>query len=113
MSKRWSLLFSVVVVCFIIATVLSEGFDTHLSAARAMDAPTVTEFSSTIKPLRMALGSDGDVWFTNNNSPHLGRITVSGEFSEIALPHPGLDIVRGQDGNMWVCEGNVNKIARI
>lgn len=61
-------------------------------------------------------GSDGALWFTDQRSNTVGRITTSGEISQFHLPTPGSwpnAIVAGADGNLWFTEERASKIGRI
>ena len=73
------------------------------------------------RPLGIAAGPDGNMWFTENNFPHnegnkIGRVTTSGEFTEFRIPTPKsrrFGITAGPDGNMWFTENAGNKIGRV
>jgi virginiamycin B lyase len=57
-------------------------------------------------PTRLAVGSDGNVWFTETQEDKVGRITPSGSIQMFQLPagtRP-LEIAAGADGNLWVTE---------
>jgi virginiamycin B lyase len=59
------------------------------------------EFIVSSEPHALALGSDGNVWFTDQTA--VGRITLSGvvtEFPISPLSAPS-GIAAGQDGNLW------------
>jgi virginiamycin B lyase len=69
---------------------------------------------------------DGDLWFTEYRNPvpytawtpfgEIGRITLQGEISQFSLPTAAsapTSITTGPDGNLWVAESYVNKIARV
>jgi virginiamycin B lyase len=60
----------------------------HL-AAGAGRAQTVSEFTiptATTNPFSIVAGSDGNLWFTETFSKHVGRITPAGAFTEYSLP---------------------------
>ncbi len=67
------------------------------------------------KPLAIAAGPDGNLWFTEQNfssaaatSPldsDIGQITTSGTITEYPAPC-GFVITTGPDGNLWVAEGD-------
>jgi virginiamycin B lyase len=64
-------------------------------------------------------GPDGAMWFGWSGITHpsasLGRITMSGEMTRIALPTDGdpAYVVTGPDGNLWVTMNNVDKVVRV
>jgi virginiamycin B lyase len=72
-------------------------------------------------PLGIALGAEGDMWFTDQgqnaeNRNFIGRIAPSGVITEFPVPTPEsmpTAIALGADGNMWFTEPNVSKIGRI
>jgi virginiamycin B lyase len=59
-------------------------------------------------------GSDGNMWFTENDIALVGGITFDGTLlSTISTrPYP-FGITSGPDGNLWVCEGYGDAIARV
>jgi virginiamycin B lyase len=68
------------------------------------------------QPSDVALGSDGNIWFTERFLSVIGRITPTGEITEFPLPKTGSypeQIVAGADGNLWFTESGINKIGRI
>lgn len=88
-------------------------------------AQTATEFTiptPASKPLGIAAGPDGALWFTESTGNKIGRITTAGAVTEYLIPttttlvdrssHPQC-IVAGPDGAMWFVEGDGNKIGRI
>jgi virginiamycin B lyase len=82
------------------------------------------------RPLRLAAGPDGAVWFTQQWGNRIGRITVDGRLTEYPLPaaptvrKPGdpagtlatsipVGITAGPDGAVWFTQGSTNRIGRI
>jgi virginiamycin B lyase len=64
----------------------------------------------------MALGSDGNVWFTEFN--HIAKITPSGKITEFAYPsgystNQYGGVTTGSDGNVWFAESSNNAIGRV
>lgn len=53
----------------------------------------------------MALGSDGNVWFSTNFPVTIGRITPNGQVTQFADPNTSAsfatDFTHGSDGNVW------------
>ena len=68
------------------------------------------------RPVSIAAGPDGDVWFTEAEGDNIGRITPAGTITEYSLPSanscPG-GIAAGPDGNLWFTEIDRNRIWRI
>ncbi len=57
-------------------------------------------------PTRLALGPEGNVWFTETQEDKVGRISPTGAIQMFQLPGGArpLEIVLGADGNLWVTE---------
>jgi virginiamycin B lyase len=86
--------------------------------ARPALATTVTEYPVTPStgPEGIALGSDGNIWFTEEAGNNIGRITKLGVVTEFAIPTANSSprtITAGPDGSLWFTEFNTNKIGRI
>jgi streptogramin lyase len=83
------------------------------SGVRMFDTP---DGSGSSSPWRLAAGPDGNVWFTENSSSKIGRVTDNGNVTEFALPTANagpLIITDGPDGNLWFTESLANQIGRI
>jgi serine/threonine protein kinase len=84
-----------------------------------LPAGTITEFTiptSDSAPWGITAGPDGSLWFTEEKSNKIGRITPQGSFREFTIPTSGshpLDIAAGPDGNLWFTEQKSNKIGRV
>jgi streptogramin lyase len=64
----------------------------------------------------IAVGSDGNLWFTQRYVSEIGRITPGGAFSDFPLPSiysEPTGMAAGSDGNVWFTEGWGNRIGRI
>jgi virginiamycin B lyase len=67
----------------------------------------VTEFSlgsTFVEPWGITAGSDGNLWFTEENKPAIGRITPSGTVTEFPISagnDSGEYIISGSDGALW------------
>ena len=102
-----------------VAAVLASAMAFCANASAA--TPTVTEFGSGLDfldaPTGITAGPDGNLWFTNNLSDEIGRITPGGTITEFQLPSATAsprDIVAGADGNLWFTESGVdNKIGKM
>ena len=70
-------------------------------------------------PYAIALGPDGNAWFTetiNGASGRIGRISPTGELTEFDIPSASpqsLGIAAGADGNLWFTELGANKVGRV
>ena len=55
-------------------------------------------------PAQIAAGADGNIWFTENFSGRVARMTPKGVITEFTLPVSGKyeAIVSGPDGNLWI-----------
>lgn len=86
-------------------------------------AQTFTEYAlpAGSRSLGIASGSDGNLWFTDEGTNSIGKMTPAGVVTLYAIPsttaQPGMSgpqtIVAGPDGNLWFVEGNSNNIAKI
>ncbi len=88
------------------------------SAARA--APVgLAEFSiptPNAAPGGIALGSDGNMWFTERAADQIGRVTPDGVVSEFPLgggSHGPTAIAAGPDGALWFTQSASGAIGRI
>src|SRR4029077_3365753 len=76
----------------------------------AAAAPTITELSSGVTPgsgpQGIAMGPDGNMWFTEFGADKIGRITPTGAVTEFPLTSGAMpfDIAAGHDGAMWFSE---------
>ena len=69
-------------------------------------------------PEGVALGPDGNVWFTENAGPVIGRIVPStGVITEFTVPDGAngatWDIITGPDGALWYTDTNTSLIGRM
>ena len=66
-------------------------------------------------PYSIAVGADGNLWFTETVGNNIGRITPGGTITEFALPHANSQpkgIAAGPDGNLWFTElGRIGRIS--
>lgn len=82
---------------------------------------TVTSFAiptANSQPKDIALGPDGNLWFTEHNGGRIGRITTTGVIAEFSIPsadNSPSSITAGPDGNLWFTEESLStgKIGRI
>ena len=86
---------------------------------RITTSGTFTEFpipTSDTKPVGIAAGPDGALWFTQELGNSIGRITTTGTVTEFALATANSFprfITAGPDGALWFTELRSNKIGRI
>jgi virginiamycin B lyase len=54
----------------------------------------------------IAVGRDGNLWFTEHDANQFGRITPAGKITEFPFEDIGVPngIVAGPDGRLWICE---------
>jgi virginiamycin B lyase len=67
------------------------------------------------RPMGIAPGPDGGLWFTNYFGNSIGRITTAGAFTlytGLGVKEP-LGIAAGPDGAMWFTNSMSNSIGRI
>jgi virginiamycin B lyase len=60
-------------------------------------------------------GPDNSLWFTEQPSNKIGRITTAGAITEYRIPTKNASpwvITLGPDKNMWFTEANANQIGR-
>ncbi len=85
--------------------------------ATAVASSTIKEFpvkTANRQPLGIAAGPDGDIWFTEQASPTIGRSTLTGEMTEFTgLSSSAQTITAGPDGDLWFTEQGANKIGRM
>ena len=109
-----------IVVVALVAVLASTG--------SAQAGVTATEFSqgfrANARPLDIAAGPDGNLWFTDQDAPAIGRITPQGQVTEFSQglstwiptapgPFGPLGIAAAPDGNLWFTEGSRGLIGRI
>jgi streptogramin lyase len=89
-------------------------------AAKASAELVVREFaipSGTVDlSSYIAQGADGNMWFTLPGSSLVGRVGVDGSVQMYPTPTSGSgpgSIKLGSDGNMWVAQSLVGKIAKV
>lgn len=55
-------------------------------------------------PHGIAVGPDGNIWFTRGNPAAIVRLNPSGTMDTFSLPYPGsapVEVAAGRDGNVW------------
>jgi streptogramin lyase len=80
-------------------------------SSKGKSRATITEFplkKASSQPLGITPGPDGNLWFTEQNTRQIGRITTSGTITEFPLPTGASVpqfITAGPDGNLWFTDG--------
>lgn len=67
-------------------------------------------------PVGIAAGSDGALWFTGYSSNEIGRMTIEGVLTKIAVPtHASVPyhITSSPDGSLWFTEQKGNMVGQI
>lgn len=66
-------------------------------------------------PTTIVTGPDGNLWFGDQLSGKIGRITTSGAITEYSLPSKGspVGITVGPDGNLWFTMDSPSKVGKI
>lgn len=84
------------------------------SAAR-QPAGMITEYALPrgSEPFRITSGPAGDLWFSEEGTEKIGRITPAGVITEYALEHDPVGVAAGPDGNLWFADLSDSKIGRI
>ncbi len=81
------------------------------SAARIAPVGTVSIYSVPTpytEPRAIALGPNGNMWFTELVGDKVAKITPQGRITEYPVPDPNgapMGITAGPDGNVWFTEG--------
>ncbi|HXX68563.1 MAG TPA: hypothetical protein VEK07_15350 [Polyangiaceae bacterium] len=76
----------------------------------ATSAGTITEFPVGTTSSVIAVGPDGNLWFTSSyyyyGTGNFGRITTAGVTTLFTLPFGAMGVAAGPDGNLWVTESS-------
>jgi virginiamycin B lyase len=67
-------------------------------------------------PYDITTGPDGNLWFTENTSNKIGRMTPTGTVTEFPIPTANSgprSITTGPDGKIYFVEYTANKIGRL
>jgi virginiamycin B lyase len=79
-------------------------------------ATTPNKFNKGSWPRGITVGPDGQIWFAEMAANKIGRITLTGEFSEFDIPTAdaqAYSVVTGPDQNLWFTESAAGKIGRL
>ena len=88
----------------IVAAVVFGG----AAPAQATGAGTLTMYPGIAGPFFMTAGPDGALWFTEQNTHSIGRITTAGSVTEHPIPSGSTPAytAAGPDGALWFTEVN-------
>jgi streptogramin lyase len=101
------------------ATVIATATGVTSASAAFTPTPTFYQFSiptAANKPVWIAAGSDGNMWFTESPGNAVARITPAGVVTEFPIPTVASNpqgIIGASDGNLWFTEFSGSKIVRV
>lgn len=78
------------------------------AATVSVNVPTIVEYSvpSGAFVPGITAGPDGAMWFTENNTSDIGRISTNGAVTEYSAPQANRGIVAGPDRALWYAASN-------
>jgi streptogramin lyase len=81
--------------------------------SRITPAGAITTFGASAQDI--VRGPDDTLWFTDNKTHCVGRVSMNGVITEVPAPSAGtlMGITPGPDGNVWFVEETQEKIARL
>ncbi|MDB5619894.1 hypothetical protein [Tardiphaga sp.] len=85
------------------------------SFAIPSQATLPTKLNKGSWPRGITVGPDGHIWFTELAANKIGRVTLTGAFTEFEIPTENAQaygIVTGPDQNLWFTESGAGKIGR-
>jgi virginiamycin B lyase len=100
-------------LAYLILLGTAMGVPSHAGAQAITEFPIPTAGGGA---WGITVGADGNLWFTEEGSGKLGRITTAGVITEFPIPTANSDprgITAGWDGNLWFTENLGNKIGRM
>jgi streptogramin lyase len=107
---RSALLIGLLVLAPSVATVPQAADAASHLHHRSFQIPT-----SNSQPEVITTGPDGTLWFTEERSSKIARVTFKGKITEFPTPTSGspFDITDGPDGDLWFTEGATGRIGTI
>ncbi len=87
-----------------------------LGTSTVLAAPTINQYKITTSgatPTNIVEGPSGNLWFTEQSTNKIGKITPSGTVTEYTVPTASsgpTGIALGSDGNIWFTEENTGKV---
>ncbi|MFL5798200.1 MAG: hypothetical protein ACJ77A_09735 [Actinomycetota bacterium] len=116
---------SFAVASLLVATVAFASEPASSSSARSTGRPTTRGGGQVVdyffiptpssNPRSIAVGSDGNLWFTEAAGDRIGRVTPSGVVSDFRVGKGNMPykIIGGADGHLWFTDRGGNKIGTI
>ncbi len=86
------------------------------AVADAQGSPVITTYPNPVsRPEGITAGPDGALWFTNQGTNSIGRITTAGVITTYTAPSISspAEITAGPDGNLWFTNYGNNSIGSI
>src|SRR5258708_982265 len=111
LRSRLAALVTACIVCVCLLSLSSAPAWANVGSITEFPTPTFSSF-----PLGITVGSDGNLWFTEQAASKIGRITSKGKITEFLIPTATSaphGITAGPDGNLWFTEEMGNQIGRI
>ncbi len=100
-----------------VVTATNGGGSVSASAHVLVTGSAISEYvlPSKSQPDGITTGSDGNLWFAENGTSKIGKITTSGAISEYSLPSGSspFEIVSGSDKNLWFTDNGSSKIGKM
>jgi hypothetical protein len=104
-----------------VSAVNGGGTVMAMSAASAKVSETAAEITQYALPANsgpangMVLGADSNVWFVDDKTSKVGKITTAGAITEYAFPEGSSpeSIAVGSDNNLWVTDYKTSKIGKV
>ena len=89
--------------------------DTETYKYQTVEGQNEYGLPSSSKPVGITSGPGGTLWYVDNGTSKIGKITPTGSRAEYALPEGSKpeEIVQGPDGNMWFTDDGTGKIGKI
>ena len=117
MKKLFSFIASILAAGLLVAA-SAFGLLIVLPAVSHAD-PGIAEYpvpTSSAGPGPVTAGSDGNLWFAEEQANKIAKISTSGTVTEYPIPTSNaviIGITAGPDGNLWFTEARANKIGSI
>ncbi len=100
-----------------VVTATNGGGSVSTSASVLASEASITEYSpaSGAGPEGIVAGPDGNLWFVNNKTNKVGKITTTGKVTEYSLPTGSgpIAIAVGPDKNLWFTDRETSKVGKI